>query len=56
MRKQHGWELGDKLNEPMIQEIPAGEYEEKKKLLKILENSVKITKKELKWMKKANNI
>ena len=35
------------LKEPNKPEIPVGEYEEKENMLKIMENSVKITKEEL---------
>ena len=40
------------LNKPKNQEISVGEYEEKEKILKMLENSVSQTKKELKMIKK----
>jgi hypothetical protein len=39
-------------NRPEKQEIPVDEYEGKKNILKMLENSVSVTKKELKMMKK----
>ena len=39
-------------NRPKIQEVSGDEYEEKEKMLKMLENSVKVTKEELKMMKK----
>ena len=42
----------DRPNRPKIQEIPVGEYEAKEEILKIMENSVRITKEQLKWMKK----
>jgi hypothetical protein len=41
------------LKEPNKPEIPVGVYEEKEKMLKIIENSVKFMKEELKQMKKA---
>ena len=38
--------------DPNEQKIPVDEYEDKEKMLKILENSVQQVKEELKWMKK----
>ena len=40
------------LKEPNKPEIPVGEYEEKENMLKIMENSVRVTREELKMMKK----
>ena len=42
-----------RLYDPNKPEIPVSEYEEKEKSLKILEESVEITKKELEQMKKV---
>ena len=39
-------------NAPKKQEISIDQYEEKEKILKMMENSVRVTKEELKWMKK----
>ncbi len=41
-----------RLYDPNEQKIPVDEYEDKEKMLKILENSVQQVKEELKWMKK----
>ena len=41
------------LNEPKIQEIPTSEYEKRKDALKIMENTMKLMKEELEWVKKA---
>jgi hypothetical protein len=40
-------------NRPKEQEISVDEYEKKENMLKIIENSVRVTKEELKQMKKA---
>ena len=39
-------------NRSKIQEVSVGEYEEKENMLKMIENSIKVTKEELKQMKK----
>ena len=39
-------------NRPKMQEVSGGVYEQKKKILKRMENAVKVTKEALKHMKK----